>query len=74
MATVLSRARAVADNERLWITLMDVVREPENSLSGALRASIVSVGMAVFREHKRAEPDFGFLIGINEQFAAGLSA
>ena len=38
-----------------------------------LRASIVSVGFAVQREMDREDPDFDFLISINENIAAGLS-
>jgi len=33
----------------------------------------VSVGLAVQREMQRDAPDFDFLIGINEDIAAGLS-
>ena len=39
-----------------------------------LRASIVSVGIAVQREMDADTPDFDFLIAINENIAAGLSA
>ena len=70
---ILGRAKALADNDRLWTTLLDLLRDPANPLAPPLRASIISVGLAVQREVKRAEPDFGFLIGVNEQIAAGLS-
>lgn len=69
----LPQVRALADNRRLWMTVQDLVRDPTNALPQELRASIVSVGMAVEREMDRAAPDFGFLISINENFAAGLS-
>ncbi len=69
----LARARALADNDRLWSAVMGVLQDPANGLPAPLRASIMSVGHAVKRESARAEPDFGFLIGINEQIAAGLS-
>jgi flagellar biosynthesis regulator FlaF len=69
----LTRAKALADNERLWITLMDVLRDPSNQLPAPLRASVLSVGHAVRREAALAQPDFKFLIGINEQVAAGLA-
>lgn len=69
----LTRTKALADNDRLWITLIDLLKDPENPLPKPLRASLVSVGGAVQREASLPEPDFGFLIGINEQIAAGLS-
>ena len=65
-------SRALADNDRLWITLIDQLRDPANALAPPLRASIISVGLAVQREAAREEPDLSFLIGINEQLAAGL--
>jgi flagellar biosynthesis regulator FlaF len=50
-----------------------LMRDPLNALPEDLRASIVSVGMAVQREMEQESPDFEFLIGINENIAAGLS-
>lgn len=72
-ADAIDRTKALADNERLWTAVMDLMRDPYNALPPALRASILSVGFAVRREVALAEPDFGFLIGINEQIAAGLA-
>jgi flagellar protein FlaF len=69
----LTRVRAIADNRRLWLTVNDLMRDPMNPLPEDLRASIVSVGLAVQREMDRDTPDFGFLITINENIAAGLS-
>ena len=69
----LRRVQAIADNRRLWITVADLMRDPLNALPQALRASIVSVGFTVQREMEREAPDFDFLIGINENIAAGLS-
>ena len=68
------QVRAIADNTRLWTTVIDLMRDPANALPDALRASIVSVGLAVQREMQRDAPDFDFLIGVNEDIAAGLSA
>ena len=48
------------------------MRDPLNALPQELRASIVSVGLAVQREMDRDAPDFDFLIAINENIAAGL--
>ena len=69
----LQRVRALADNRRLWMTVHDLMRDPENGLPPELRASIISVGLTVQREMDRDQPDFGFLIEINENFAAGLA-
>lgn len=70
---MLGRRKALADNDRLWTTLLDLLRDPANPLEPSLRASIISVGLTVQREVRREEPDFRFLIGVNEQIAAGLS-
>jgi flagellar protein FlaF len=67
------RTRAIADNRRLWMAIADLMRDPLNPLSQDLRASILSVGLTVQREMENASPDFGFLIEINENIAAGLS-
>lgn len=69
----LRRVQAIADNRRLWLTVGDLMRDPLNALPQALRASIVSVGLTVQREMEQEAPDFDFLIGINENIAAGLS-
>jgi len=69
----IQRVRALADNRRLWMTVADLMRDPSNALPIGLRASIVSVGLAVEREMDRETPDFDFLIEINEHIAAGLS-
>ena len=72
-AEPLSRAKALADNERLWITLGDVLRDPDNKLPLPLRATMLSIGASVRREAASINPDIGFIIGVNEQIAAGLS-
>lgn len=69
----IPRVRALADNRRLWTTVLDLLRDPANRLPQEIRASIVSVGLAVEREMDRDAPDFDFLIAINENIAAGLS-
>lgn len=70
----IQQARAVAENRRLWITVTDLMRDPDNALPAELRASIVSVGLAVRREMERDDPDFDFLISVNENIAAGLNS
>jgi flagellar protein FlaF len=72
-ADPLQRVRAIADNRRLWLTVSDLMRDPSNALPVELRASVVSVGIAVQREMDRDSPDFDFLIAVNENIAAGLA-
>jgi flagellar protein FlaF len=70
----IPRVRAIADNRRLWMTVADLMRDPLNTLPENLRATIVSVGLAVQREMDQDAPDFDFLIAINENIAAGLTS
>ena len=70
----LARVRAVADNRRLWTAVTDLLRDPDNRLPVALRASIISIGHTVQREMDGTNPDFDFLISVNENLAAGLGA
>jgi len=49
------------------------VQDPANALPASLRASLVSVGLSVQREMEQPSPDFGFLIAVNENIAAGLA-
>ena len=67
------QARALADNRRLWTTVIDLVKDPANALPADLRASIVSVGLTVQREMEKASPDIAFLLSVNENIAAGLA-
>ena len=69
----MSKAKAVADNKLLWVAIMDIVRDPANQLDLPTKASIISLGHAARREMEAGEPDFSFLIGLNEQIAAGLT-
>jgi len=69
----LQRVRALADNRRLWMTVHDLMRDPDNNLPAELRAAIISVGLTVQREMDNDRPSFDFLIEINENFASGLS-
>lgn len=69
----IPRVRALADNRRLWLAVNDLMHDPASTLPTELRASIASVGNAVRREMDRDEPNFDFLISVNENFAAGLS-
>ncbi|HSU05263.1 MAG TPA: flagellar biosynthesis regulator FlaF [Acetobacteraceae bacterium] len=67
------RARALADNRRLWRMVADLMSDPNNPLPDALRASIISVGLAVQREMDSDNPDFDFLVSANGNMAGGLS-
>ncbi len=69
----LALVRAVADNKRLWLTIVGLVCDPANALPDGVRASLASIGMAVQREMQRDTPDLTFLIDVNENVAAGLS-
>jgi flagellar biosynthesis regulator FlaF len=69
----IKQARALADNRRLWMTLSDLMRDPGDVLPEPLRATILSVGLAVQREMDVASPDVGFLVSINESVATGLA-
>ena len=69
----IDKVRAVADNRRLWLTVMGLVTDPENRLPATVRASLISVGRSVQREMDAASPDFDFLIAVNENVSAGLS-
>ena len=68
-----ARVRALADNDRLWLTVLGLIRDPDNALPAATRAAIASIGIAVQREMRNPSPDVEFLISINESLAAGLS-
>jgi flagellar biosynthesis regulator FlaF len=73
-AGAIARARALADNRRLWTTVLNLMRDPANPLPAELRGSIISIGIAVQRDMDRDEPDFEFLIETNENVAAGLDS
>jgi len=70
--TEIDRARACADNRRLWNAVYGAVSDPGNALAPALRARIAGLALAVLRECGAPEPDLAFIAEINEQTAAGL--
>jgi len=69
----ITRIRALADNRRLWLTINDLMRDPENTLPEGSKAGLVSIALSVHRELDQESPDFEFLIAINENLTAGLS-
>ena len=71
-AEPLARARAIADNRRLWDAVHAAVIDPTNALPAPLRAQIAGVALAVLRECDLATPDLGFVADMNDLFAAGL--
>ena len=69
----IDRARAIADNRRLWFAVEASLVNPGNLLPEASRVSILRLGRGVQREMDTNEPDIDFLIKVNEQMIAGLS-
>jgi flagellar biosynthesis regulator FlaF len=69
----IDRARAIADNRRLWLAIEASLINPDNLLPEATRVSILRLGRGVQREMDTNEPDIDFLINVNEQMIAGLS-
>lgn len=67
------RMRAIVDNSRLWTMVSGLLRDPANKLPNPICASLISISKAVEREMAQPEADFDFLIGVNENVAAGLS-
>ncbi len=65
--------RALADTSLLWSSVLHQVRDPANQLPERLRGMIASVAMAVQREAAQEQPNFDFLIEVNENIAAGLA-
>ena len=72
-ADAIERARAVADNRRLWLAVEAAMMHPANQLAAALKASIVSLGRSAQRDMDTREPDLPFLINLNDQMILGLS-
>lgn len=70
----LQRTKALADNRRLWMAVVDLMKDFDSLLPLPLRASIISVGLRVQQEMDLEAPDLDFLIAVNEDIAAGLSA
>jgi flagellar biosynthesis regulator FlaF len=68
----IEQIRALADNRRIWLSVVDLMRDPSNALPTELRASIISLGLAVQRESESEAPDFEFLVSVNQNMAAGL--
>jgi flagellar protein FlaF len=68
----IAKARAIADNRRLWIALEASVRHPANQLPRETKVAMLNIGRAVLREMESQAPDMDFLIEVNEQLAAGL--
>lgn len=68
----IEQIRALADNRRMWMLVIGLMRDPSNALPAELRASIISLGLAVQRESESESPDFDFLVSVNHNMAAGL--
>jgi len=72
-ADAIERARALADNRRLWLAIEGAMANAANALPEATRVSILSLGRLIQREMNAPEPDFAFLIEMNAHMIAGLS-
>lgn len=68
----IARARALADNRRLWDAVLTSVIDPTNRLAVPLRAQIASLARTVLREFDAEVPDTAFIIEMNEQIAGAL--
>jgi flagellar biosynthesis regulator FlaF len=69
----MTRVRALADNDLLWLTVIGAVRNADNKLPESLRASLISIGLTVQRAIQNEPTDLDFLIAVNENIALGLS-
>ena len=70
----LDRARALADVARLWTAMSGYLQDPQNALPVGTRAGLLSIAGTVQRCLSAPQPDFDFLIAVNENIAAGLAA
>jgi flagellar biosynthesis regulator FlaF len=70
----LERTRALADLHRLWTHVATLVSDDDNKLPQELRASIVSVAMAMLRDLDGETPDLDFHAEVLGNFAEGLRA
>jgi flagellar biosynthesis regulator FlaF len=68
----LDRARAVADNRRLWDAVRMLVIDPSNTLPPQLRGQIAGIAQLIVRECDGEAPDLAFVAEMNEQFAGAL--
>jgi flagellar protein FlaF len=69
----MTRVRALADNDLLWLTVIGALRDPANKLPESLRASLIGIGLTVQREIQHEPANLDFLIAVNENIASGLS-
>ena len=69
--SALDRARAVADNRRLWDAVARRVATPPTPCRRLARRHR-PLALAVIRECDAPEPDLGFIAEMNDQLAAGL--
>ncbi len=70
----LERARALADNDRLWTALAGYLQDPGNALPVGTRAGLISIAHSVSRALASPQPDYDFMISVNENIASGLAA
>ncbi|WBV44066.1 flagellar biosynthesis regulator FlaF [Pseudoroseomonas cervicalis] len=68
-----AREAALAQARRLWQAVLIAIAAPDSTLPLPLRQGLLSLGAAMLRELARNRPDLDFILGINEQIAAGLA-
>jgi len=68
----MDRVRARADASRLFTALYALVLHPSCALPEGLRGAIASVTRVALADIEGEAPDFSFLAGICDDFAAGL--
>jgi flagellar biosynthesis regulator FlaF len=68
----LPLSKALADNTRLWQTVVTLTLDPNNPQPTHIRQSLLSLATAVTREMQRPKPNVNFLIEVNGNIAAGL--
>lgn len=71
----IEQARALSTQYRLWHIFVTDLADADNALPAELRKQLIGLGQVVLREAEYrpgSEPDFDFLIEINETIMDGL--
>lgn len=66
------RIKAIADARRLWLHSATFLADANNALPRPLRASLISVALAVLRELDSPEPDLAFVAETTRVISDGL--
>ena len=68
----LALAKALADNRRLWHTVVTVTIDDNNPQPMPVRKSMLKLAQTVIDEMGKSEPDIRILVETNANVAAGL--